>query len=568
MGFSTQSTLAQSTVEQSQRLARALKLHPLVARVLVGRGLSDPDVAREYLSPKLSALTLPDKMADRDLAAERLARAVEQHERVVVFGDYDVDGITAAALLTRTLRSLGCEVSALVASRFDGGYGLSDRALDRVMALKPKVLVTCDCGTSDHPRLARARDAGVDCIVVDHHKVPDEPLPAVAFLNPHRAECGFGYKHLASVGLAFSISAAVRTRLSRSLDLRPMLDLVALGTIADVAPLDGDNRIFVRAGLDRIGDGHVCPGLSALLKHIRLRFRPSARDVGFSIAPLLNAPGRLGDATPTLELLLTDDHAESLRLAAVLAEANLRRREISQNLVEKALSQVRELYGTETPSGIVVAGEGWHEGMGGIVAGRLVDRLGAAAAVIAVNHGLGVGSVRAPRNVKVYDALCDCADVLETFGGHDAAAGLRVRSEKLELFRSRFAMAVTENLRHEVTAGPVVETRLTQEDFMGTLARDLRAFEPTGEGNPGPFVEVAEATVANLRVVGETNLVVSLKLGAQPLTGFLRDGVRLQREGRLPRLADRVSAVGTLRPDPWNGDEAVQLELHVLNPIG
>lgn len=406
-----------------EALAHALQIHPLVARVLVGRGYTRPDATRSFLSPKLAELTRPDAMADRDAAAERLAAAVRSKERIVVFGDYDVDGITSAALITRALRAMGGDVSCLVASRFDGGYGLSDAALDRVLALDPKVLITCDCGTSDHPRLERARQRGVDAIVVDHHKVPDEALPVVAFLNPHRSDCRFPYKHMASVGLAFSIAAAVRARLGVALDLREYLDLVALGTIADVAPLDGDNRTLTRHGLERIADGHGGPGVRALLAESKLRFRLVARDVAFSLAPMLNAPGRLGPATPTLELLLSETDRDAQPRAFALAQANLRRREISAQLVDAAIAQAHALHGDHPPAGVVLAGDGWHAGMGGIVAGRLVERLQAAVCVIAIEGDLGVGSVRAPRGTKLYDAVYACRDLLVGFGGHDAAAG-------------------------------------------------------------------------------------------------------------------------------------------------
>ena len=557
-------TQHRGTSEDAREISRALRLHPLVARLLVVRGVTTAEAARGFLSPRLADLTRPDAMADRELAAERLASAVKRRQRVVVFGDYDVDGITSAALLTRALRQMGGEVSAMVASRFDGGYGLSDAALDRALALRPAVLVTCDCGTSDHPRLARARAAGVDCVVVDHHKVPDEALPAMAFLNPHRPDCGFPYKHLASVGLAFSVSAAVRAKLGLALDLRPFLDLVALGTVADVAPLDGDNRILVRAGLQRIGDHHAGPGLTALLKETRLRFKPTSRDVGFSIAPLLNAPGRLGAATPTLELLLADDPVEAARRAAELSTANARRREISARLVDEALTQVRRVYGAEVPAGVVVSGEGWHEGMGGIVAGRLVEQLGAAVAVVAVNDGLGVGSVRAPRGVKVYDAVRACAEVLEGFGGHDAAAGLRVRAARVEALRERFASAVASTGRVAEVEAPRAEVILREEDLTPALAKDLLALEPTGEGNPEPVVEVAGARLGELRGVAEAHLRAGLSVGGRPLAGFIRDGVRLQHEGRLPSVGSRVDVVGALRPDPWNGDGAVQVEVRAI----
>jgi single-stranded-DNA-specific exonuclease len=232
----------------AERLGTELGVSSTLAQVLLHRGLVEPARARQYLAPKLSELTVPDAMLDRELAAERLARAIRRAETIVVFGDYDVDGTTSAAILTGILEQLGGRVQTLLASRFEGGYGLSDAALDRVLLERPSLLVTCDCGTSDHERLARAQKQGIDVIVVDHHLVPDEPLPALAFINPHRPECGFAYKGLCSAGLALSLGAAVRSVLSVALDLRAYLDLVALGTVADVAPLDGDNRRLVRAG--------------------------------------------------------------------------------------------------------------------------------------------------------------------------------------------------------------------------------------------------------------------------------------------------------------------------------
>ncbi|MBI5518148.1 MAG: single-stranded-DNA-specific exonuclease RecJ [Deltaproteobacteria bacterium] len=537
------------------------ELSPFGRRVLASRGLTDPEGIRAFLSPRLADLTLPDTMADRGVAAERLAHAVRRGEPVAVYGDYDVDGITAAALVTRALKALGGVVTAYVASRFEGGYGLSDAALERVLASRPAVLVTCDCGTSDHPRLERARAAGVDVIVVDHHKVPEEALPALAFLNPHRPGCGFPYKGLASVGLALSIAAAVRGALGKALDVRAYLDLVALGTVADVAPLTGDNRILTRAGLQRIGEGLGCPGVRALVREARLRHAPSARDVGFSLAPLMNAPGRLGSPRPTLELLLSEDDASASRLAAELAEANTRRRAISQDMITSALAQVREVYGTSIPAGVVVAADGWHQGMGGIVAGRLTDRLGAAVAVVAFEGAFGVGSVRAPRGVRVYDAVAACRDVLQGFGGHDGAAGLKVHREHLEAFRARFATAPG-GTEGAAVAAPAPDTELTEDDLGSEhLARDLRCLEPCGEANPEPLVTLIDAKLTDDRVVGDVHLRLRLGVGRRSLPGFYRDGVSARSDGLVPPRGARVSVLGTLKPDPWSGPEAVQLEV-------
>lgn len=552
--------------EASASLSHALRLHPLVARILARRGVTVADEARRFLSPRLTELSRPDAMADRDLAAERIALAVKRRERVVVYGDYDVDGITSATLLTRVLRRLGGDVTAQVASRFSGGYGLSDAALDRVLAERPSLVITCDCGTSDHPRLERLRAAGVDAIVVDHHKVPDEPLPALAFLNPHRPDCGFAYKHMASVGLAFSVAAAVRARLDATMDLRPLLDLVALGTIADVAPLDGDNRILTRAGLNRIADGDGCAGVRALMSEVKLRYRLTARDVSFSIAPLLNAPGRLGSAVPTMELLLTDDPARAAVLARELAEANVRRREVSTTLIDAAMKQVREIYGATLPPGIVLAGDGWHHGMGGIVAGRLVDRLGVAVAVVAMEGDEGVGSVRAPRGVKLFDAVTRCRSDLLVCGGHDGAAGLRIHRGRIDAFRAAFADAL-HGSKPSVAADERYDTELLEGDLAGDLARDLGALEPTGEANPEPRVLLRNTRISDARTVAESHVRLSLQVGRRSIPCFVRDGVSRRERGEIPMVGARVDVIGGVRPDPWNGAEAVQLELASIRAV-
>jgi len=540
-------------------LARAVPVHPLVARVLVARGVADPAHAQAFLQPRLAELTRPDAMADRDLVADRLAYAVRHRQRIAVFGDYDVDGLTSAALLTRALRALGAEVVPSSASRFDGGYGLSDAALDRVLAVSPALLVTLDCGTSDHPRLARAQAAGLDTIVIDHHKVPEAPLPALGFLNPHRPACGFPFKHLASVGLAFSTAAAVRARLGTALDLRPFLDLVALGTIADVAPLVGDNRVLVRAGLTRIADGLGSPGVRALVREARLRHRLTARDVGFSLAPMLNAPGRLGSPEPTLRLLLADNDADATRAAAELAAANVKRKEVSSALVTAAMAQVSAVYGDRLPAGIVLAGDGWHEGMGGIVAARLVDQLGVAVVVIAMDGDHGVGSVRAPRGVRLYDAVHACRDLLVKYGGHDGAAGLSVHRDRIEALRAAFADAVAQGPQREV-AEVEAEATLTEADLVPGLAHDLGLLDPIGEGNPDVQVWVPETRMADARPVGEGHLRVSFAIGRRFVGAFVRDGVAVMARGAMPRPGAVVQLRATLRADAWQGPEAVQLD--------
>ncbi|PKN31926.1 MAG: single-stranded-DNA-specific exonuclease RecJ, partial [Deltaproteobacteria bacterium HGW-Deltaproteobacteria-20] len=252
-----------------RRLASALRITTTFADLLERRGFQDDDRTRTFLDPKLAQLTSPAAMADRAAAVDRISRAVRQGESIVLFGDYDCDGITSVTILTEVIRTLRGSVQPIVANRFQGGYGLSDLAVDRVLSLRPSLLITCDCGSSDHDRLERLKKQGVDVVVIDHHLVPSDPLPALAFLNPRRPDCGFGYKHLASCGLALSLAAGLRAEMSPGMDMRPWLDLVALGTVADMVPLDGDNRALVRAGM-RVMEQGQRTGLRALAEVARV----------------------------------------------------------------------------------------------------------------------------------------------------------------------------------------------------------------------------------------------------------------------------------------------------------
>src|SRR5580704_14232485 len=311
-------------------LARALGVTRTAAAVLVARGMLDPDESSRFLDPRLAHLTPPDAMKDRSEAVARIAGAVRAKERICVFGDYDADGVTAAALITDVLRTLGATVTPLLADRFDGGYGLSAPALARVLATGATLLITCDCGSSDHERLDGVRAAGVDAVVIDHHRVPDAPLPALAFLNPHRPECAFPYKGLASVGLALSVAAGVRAELGVSLDLRRWLDFVAIGTIGDVAPLDGDNRALVRAGLALLARG-ARPGTRALAAIAGCgTATPTGEDVAFRLAPRINAPGRLDKPDLALALLLATSDEDARQLAEQLEVHSTRRKEIER----------------------------------------------------------------------------------------------------------------------------------------------------------------------------------------------------------------------------------------------
>jgi single-stranded-DNA-specific exonuclease len=528
-----------------------------VAEWLRSQGHGDSDATRRYLAPKLAHLSSPDGMVDRAAATDRLAHAIRRRERIAVFGDYDCDGITSAAIMTEMLRALGADVTPLLASRFDGGYGVSPAACKRILATGAKVLVTCDCGSSDHPSLAALGARGLDVIVIDHHLVPEEPLPAVAFLNPHRPDCGFAYKGLASCGLALSIGAALRAALGAKLDVRPWLDLVAVGTIADVAPLDGDNRALVRAGLGVLGT-LARPGFRALATFAKIdgTVPLSARDIAFRIAPRLNAPGRLGSPDLALELLLARSDSVASDIAARIEAISEQRRDLQEAMAAEAIAEIeREGYGER--SAIVIGREGWNFGIVGIVAGRLADRYGRPVVVLAFEGEKGRGSVRGPKGSRLHDALSSIAALLERFGGHQAAAGLEVRRDRLEELREAFEHAVdAHGAPSGVDDGFAGLVRLVPEDDPFRVATDIERLEPCGHSNPAPRL-VVDAQVDDAREVRGGHLKLELSLaGGKRVRGF---GVGM---GELAAtLTGTVTVLGDLRRDTYMGGNAVEIKV-------
>ncbi len=511
-----------------------------------------------FLRPRLEHLTQPDGMADRDAAAERIARAVRAGERIAIFGDYDCDGVTATAILTLALRALGGDVTPLLATRREGAYGLSDAALARVLAARPSLLITCDCGSADHERVATAAKHGVDTVVIDHHLVPTEPLPALAFLNPHRPECGFPYKGLASCGLALSVAAAVRKALGRALDVRPLLDLVAIGTIADVAPLTADNRSLVRAGLGVLASSPR-PGLRAMaeLAKIDLAAGLSAEDVAFRIAPRLNAPGRLGDPDDALALLLASDAPHAQALAARVEHITQERRLLTEAMVREAHTEIAERDYLRAPA-LVLARATWHPGVVGIVAGRLASTFGRPTIVVGLEGEVGRGSVRGPRGARLYDALTACSHELVKFGGHQAAAGVAVRADRVEALREAWTAAWSSlEPQPEVVQGTLV--RLDPRDDPEAVGADLDRVEPCGEGNPAPVVMLRAAHVRSARSL-KGHLRLDLDYGGHRIPGFVfGQGELAERlQGRLCDVA------GKLRPDRYRGGTAVELSLRRL----
>ena len=541
---------------------------PLIARLLAMRGIADGDAAVAFLRPSLAhGLRSPLLLKDMERAVSRLAAALAAGERIAVYGDYDVYGMTGAAQLMLCLRELGADPLLHVSHRAREGYGLHGGALRALHAAGTRVLVTSDLGTANVPELTLAGELGMDVIVCDHHHVPAVRPPVHALLNPFQPGCEFPFKGLSGAGVVFYLLMGLRMELrarghAALPDLRRYLDLVALGTVADVVPLREENRVLVAHGLRRLDDT-LRPGLRAL-KEAALVEQASVRSIGFRLAPRLNAGGRLADARTGVEMLTTDDPERGRTLAAELELHNAERRAIEDAMVREAVS-LAEAGGGDTPHSVLVAADGWHAGVVGIVAARLAERFHRPAIVIALDGDVGRGSGRSVRGVPLHEAVAECEDLLEAFGGHRQAIGLTVRRDRIEALRERFEVAVRQRTRL-ADLRPVLEidAEVPLSAVTPAVGAALAALEPHGTGNPEPTLLARQIDVDGVRTVGDParqHLKLRLRQDGRtvPAIGF---GL-----GHLPiTVGDRVDILFTPRLSRWQGLERLELELVDVRP--
>ncbi len=550
----------------ARRLAIELGIDPLAARVLVARGIADPQDAARFLSYELTDLPDPFRMKGMAAAVERLTRAVVQGEKVTLYGDYDVDGVCSTALLSLFLDALGVSPETYIPHRIDEGYGLNLRAVERIAREGSRLLVTLDCGIASVAEVARGRELGMDVVIVDHHTVPETLPAATAVLNPHQPGCEYPTKVLCAAGVAFNLVMALRRSLRtlgwfqtrREPPLKPLMDLVALATVCDVVPLTGANRILVRHGLDALGRADR-PGVRALKEVASLQTEGSvsAGQVGFRLGPRINAAGRLDDASVGLQLLRTRSLAEARDLALRLDQANTERQSIERRMLEEAVAQAEERQGAR---GLVLWAEGWHPGVVGIVAARVVERFHRPTLVIGVQAGVGKGSARSIEGFHLVEALGECGEYLSRFGGHRHAAGVTLEAGRLLEFRRAFEAVAEKRLREQdleprCRVDAVVDPGELTERAVDALA----VLGPFGAGNPEPTF-VAEALQAKGRLLTAKNggtAHLKLVLPEAPALDTIGWGLG-------PRLSEVDGPVDlAFQPsiDTWNGRTRVSLKI-------
>lgn len=456
---------------------------PLFTRLLASRGLTDPDQIQNFLYPTLDKLEDPFLMHGMRAAVERIRRAVANQEKILVHGDYDVDGITGAALLARTLTALEAQFSTFLPDRAKDGYGVSEQAIQSAPQNGVSLLITVDCGISARKEIELARSLGLDVLVLDHHRIPPDGLPpASVILNPLQDGCSYPFKELSAAGLAFKLAQALLG--PRAFEF---LDLAALSTVCDVAPLLQENRLIVKEGL-KLLSARKNPGIRALAEVASIKTREmNVGHIGFILGPRLNAAGRMSSAEISLRLLMTDHAREAESLATVLNEENKLRQKEEREVLRQAVREVERTMNFNRERVIVVAKEGWHAGVIGIVASRLVEKFYRPAVVIALDKGKGKGSGRSIKGFHLFYALEACKESLEQFGGHEQAAGLSIEDSKVAEFRKTINAYAQQAVAPEIFIKKArFDLELELGDFTSSFLQELNLLEPHGAANPRP----------------------------------------------------------------------------------
>ncbi len=543
-------------------------LHPLVAQVLYNRGLTDPAEATAFLDGYRGSDD-PFRLRGMHQAVTRLRQAVRAQEPIVIYGDFDADGVTATALLVLTLRALGGQVRPYIPHRVDEGYGLRRETLTGLASRGVKVVVTVDCGVRSVDEVAHAQQLGMEVIITDHHTLGPRLPDALAVIDPRRPDCPYPYKHLAGVGLAYKLSQAllranakVPAQKKTGLQEEDLLGLVALGTVADLAPLTGENRFLVQQGLERINTAPR-PGVQALMRQAKLR--PGGVDetaIGYALAPRLNAAGRISHAKTAYQLLAAEYPAEAERLAQRLDELNRER----QQLTVKVLEQARQMALTEESEQplLFVADPGFPAGVVGLVASRLVEEMHRPAVIVELGEEESRGSARSIPQFHVTRALEECADLLLRHGGHKAAAGFTARTADLPELKTRLLALAAEELEgQELVPTLQADAEVPLQEMGWELWEGLQRLRPFGEGNAEPLFVSRSVRVRHHRAVGSDGVHLKLFLFDGQVVW---DGIAFRQGEWVGKLPDQVDIAYHLQLNEWNGERRLQLNVRDIRP--
>jgi len=554
--------LASNNIDLKQHLANKLEVSNLIAQILINRGFSDEKSAYDFLHGSITSLHDPFLMKDMIVAIERIKSAIKKQELITIYGDYDVDGITSTALMYRVLKELGAETNFYIPDRQTEGYGLNCAALEKLQDSGTRLLLTVDCGISAIDEVQHIGNI-MDIIITDHHQPPEFLPPACAILNPKQIDCPYPDKNLAGVGVAFKLCQALWYDLNGAANTKVLdyLDLAALGSIADIVPLTGENRIIVKLGLLQMANTKNI-GLKALLSVCGIQdSNVDAGKVGFVIAPRLNAAGRTGEVAKSVELLISDDESRAQEIAWQLNEENSNRQVVESEILAEAEAMMSSV-NLNTNKVLVLSGENWHSGVIGIVASRLVDKYYRPVVVISEKEGVGKGSCRSIPGFDIYNALNECSDILIKYGGHRLAAGLSIEQKNISLLRERLNAIAETSLQDEDYIPKLnIDATVSLEEINNSFIEQLACLAPHGMGNPKPIFSCETLTLQEAKILGRDG---------RHLKMTVREGENVKNViswemGYLAQQLSRNDSVDIAffpEYNEWQGKRNIQLRAH------
>jgi len=552
--------------DQIHTLQQENKINEIIAQLLLERSLISSQEIQNFLHPKLNHLYDPFLMLDMEKAVRRLISALRDGENILIYGDYDVDGITGVSILYEALFKLGGKLSFYIPNRITEGYGLSVKGVNIAKERGVSLIITVDCGITAVEEVKAANQKGIDVIVCDHHEPSELLPPAYAILNPKRKNCPYPFKELAGVGVAFKfLEGLYRTLGYKITQLEPFLDLVAIGTAADIVPLIDENRIFVKFGLERINNNPRY-GIFALLESSSLLGRElDVSLIIFVLAPRLNAVGRMSTAKKAVHLLTSSSLQQSRNIAKVLESENQLRRGIDETTCQEAIQIINNICDISDTKIFVLAKEDWHPGVIGIVASRLTERYNRPTILISVKDGIGKGSARATMNFDIHQALCSVSNLLEDFGGHKYAAGLTIREQNIEKFRKELEKISESMITHEDLVPTLeIQSEISLRELDANFLKWLKLFAPYGPQNRRPvFVSRNLEIFGDAAIVGNNHLKLKLKND-----GIVIDAIAYNfgdLKARMKAIYQRIDAAYVIEENTWNGQTTVQMRIKDLN---
>ncbi|MFA5143904.1 MAG: single-stranded-DNA-specific exonuclease RecJ [Candidatus Omnitrophota bacterium] len=538
-------------------LSSALNISKVTAQLLVNRGIRTADVAHDFLKCSLGSCHNPFLLKDMEKAVTRIKRAISGGERILVYGDYDVDGMTSVVLLYSALKKLGANAATYIPNRIEEGYGLNSQAIKKAHGDGVTLIISVDCGITSFKEVEQARMLKIDIIITDHHEILNDRVPsAYAVINPLQSDCGYPFKYLAGVGLAYKLAKALYEGTPHFAE--DFLDLVSLGTVADIAPLVGENRILAKHGLDELNRRERV-GLKALMDAAGLDGSISASTIGFVLGPRINAMGRIGSPEKAVELLLSDDPALAANLAKVLGTENRNRQKIEARILEEALAKVEREINFKHHRVIVLASENWHPGVIGIVASRIADRFYRPAILISLDGKLGKGSGRSIEGFHLFEHLLRCKDLLAGFGGHESACGITIEKDRIAEFTDLINKEAFIDTKEEIFSPKLdIEMDVPLQQLSEDVIREIESLAPFGSENPRPVLSSRNVYIKDLpRQIGKTGFkfwVTDNNVTCEAIT-FSKGDLEVPKPGSDIDLAYIPSI------NNWQGVQSIQLEL-------